>query len=94
MAENTADDVYTIDPDGSGPNVPFGVYCDMTRDGGGWTLAAEVAGGWQDVARGTTIGYTRLARIDTIRAQRFRLSLSSALGPLRLATFGLHLDTP
>jgi hypothetical protein len=32
------DGVYTIDPDGSGTNTAFNCFCDMTTDGGGWTL--------------------------------------------------------
>ncbi|HMV69286.1 MAG TPA: fibrinogen-like YCDxxxxGGGW domain-containing protein, partial [Myxococcota bacterium] len=38
------DGVYTIDPDGrTGAIMPFDTRCDMTTDGGGWTLTGTIA---------------------------------------------------
>ncbi len=37
---NATDGIYTIDPDGDGGSDPFDCNCDMTTDGGGWTLVS------------------------------------------------------
>ncbi|MFP6687069.1 MAG: fibrinogen-like YCDxxxxGGGW domain-containing protein, partial [Polyangiaceae bacterium] len=34
---NAASGNYLIDPDGAGGNPPYSAYCDMVKDGGGWT---------------------------------------------------------
>ena len=43
FAAKTTDGYYWIDPDGASATIaPFKVYCDMTRDSGGWTRVSTI----------------------------------------------------
>lgn len=99
---DTGSGVYRVDPDGTGPLAPTDVFCDMTSDGGGWTLALK--GVAQSTLRDTwsttgALNVTNLTSPDYTGASAkladaFINSLKRGTGAYRLEGTSTFFTTP
>ncbi|XP_046861361.1 ryncolin-4-like [Xenia sp. Carnegie-2017] len=83
--------VYQIDPDGQGS---FNVYCDMTSNGGGWTVfqrrldgSVDFYRGWNDYKEGFGnlnsefwLGLDKIYRLTSARRNKLRVDLGDWSG--------------
>ena len=57
-----------------------------------WTVEAEVAGQWQEICSGTTIGHKRILRTEAVTAGRVRVRITKARACPMLSTFALYME--
>lgn len=55
-----------------------------------FTVEAFVAGKWQEVAKGTTIGYKRILRFPSVRATQLRLTITDSKSCPLLSNVGIY----
>lgn len=82
LAGATTDGVYTIDPDGAGGSAPIQAYCNMTYDGGGWTMIVKSWYGSGMIGNSSAVGV--VADATTRKGNPYKLSdtsIRNIIGP-------------
>ena len=96
---HTQSGVYSVDPDGKGS---FTVYCDMRKDGGGWTVFQRRQDGSEDFYRGWNdykagfgqlntefwLGNDKIHRLTASRPSSLRVELEDWSGGKAYAKYG------
>jgi alpha-L-fucosidase len=59
-----------------------------------FSVEAIVGEEWQEVARGTTIGYKRILRLSPVSTGRVRVIIEDALAPPAISNLGLFMASP
>jgi len=66
-------------------------YGQMVRS---FAVEAWIGDRWQEVARGSTIGYKRIVLFDPVETQRLRVEIRASLGPVHLKPMTVHFGGP
>ena len=65
-------------------------YVNLGQRVSAFTVEKEVEGKWLPLAKGTTIGYTRILRVPYTRAQKIRINFLEAKGEPLIAEVGVY----